>query len=596
MKDVAAADTRNFALVGHSTDGKTSLGEAILWKAGAIPALGNVTAGTAALTTLPEERERQGASVSTAVYGFDWQGRHLTLVDTPGDPNFQRDGQIALQALDAAVLVVSAVDGAKVGTERMWRSGRNLGLPMLAFVNGMDRERADFEAAVASLAKMDAKPVLLSIPIGSGANFTGVVDVLAMQALGDGGPADVPADLAAAASEAHAHLVEAVAECDDALLEKYLETGELSADEMRDGLLAAVRQAKLVPIFAGSATRALGVEILLQAVTTLLPSPVDARSWTATELGSGSERTLAVAPDGPFAALVFKSVIDRFQGLLSVLRVVSGTLQHDTPIVDATTGTRQRIGKLHLLRGHDHVEVPGGRARRRGGGREVEGRPHRSRAHRREGRRAARADPDPEGRTVLRDRREVEGRRGQALHLARAARGGRPDAACRSRPEHRPVPADRHGRPAHPHRRGPPEAHVQPRDRPVAAEDSLPRDDHSQGRERGGQAQEADRRQGHVRGLLPERGTAAPWGRVRVRRRDRRRLDPAQPDPGRREGRPRRTAPRTAGRASRSWTSGCAASTASTTRSTRTRWPSSWLAPSASRPPRSRPGPPFWSP
>ncbi|MBS1105287.1 MAG: translation elongation factor [Deltaproteobacteria bacterium] len=358
MKDVAAADTRNFALVGHSTDGKTSLGEAILWKAGAITTLGNVTTGTAALTTLPEERERQGASVSTAVYGFDWQGRHLTLVDTPGDPNFQHDGQIALHALDAAVLVVSAVDGAKVGTERMWHSGRNLGLPMLAFVNGMDRERADFAAAVASLAKMDAKPVLLSIPIGSGANFAGVVDVLSMQALGDGGPADVPADLVAAAHEAHANLVEAVAECDDALLEKYLEAGELSADEMRDGLLAAVREAKLVPILAGSATRALGVETLLQALTTLLPSPVDARSWTATDLGSGSERTLAVAPDGPFAALVFKTVVDRFQGLLSVLRVVSGTLQHDTAILDATTGSRQRIGKLHLLRGHDHVEVP----------------------------------------------------------------------------------------------------------------------------------------------------------------------------------------------------------------------------------------------
>ena len=358
MKDVAAADTRNFALVGHSTDGKTSLGEAILWKAGAIAALGNVTAGTAALTTLPEEKERLGASVSTAVYGFDWQGRHLTLVDTPGDSNFQSDGQIALQALDAAVLVVSAVDGAKVGTERMWRSGRDLGLPMLAFVNGMDRERADFDAAVASLAKMDVKPVVLSLPIGSGANFTGVIDVLAMQALRDGGPADVPADLAVAAREAHAHLVEAVAECDDALLEKYLEAGELSADEVREGLLTGVRQAKLVPVFAGSATRALGIETLLHAVTTLLPSPIDARTWTATDLGSGTEKTLTVASDGPFAALVFKTVVDRFQGLLSVFRVVSGTIHHDTPIVNATTGTRQRLGKLHLLRGHDHVEVP----------------------------------------------------------------------------------------------------------------------------------------------------------------------------------------------------------------------------------------------
>ena len=358
MKDVAAADTRNFALVGHSTDGKTSLGEAILWKAGAIATLGNVTTGGAALTTLPEEKERQGASVSTAVYGFDWQGKHLTLVDTPGDPSFQSDGQIAMQALDAAVLVISAVDGAKVGTERMWRTARGLGIPVLAFVNGMDRERADFDAAVASLAKLEAKPVVLSIPIGSSANFAGVVDVLAMQAFYESGPAEVPADLAAPANEAHAHLVEAVAECDDTLLEKYLESGELSADEVRAGLLAGVRHAKLVPVFAGSALRALGVESLLRAISTLLPSPVDARSWTATDLATGAEHALAVAPDGPFAAIVFKTVVDRFQGLLSVFRVVSGTIQHDTAIVNATTGTKQRLGKLHLLRGHDHIEVP----------------------------------------------------------------------------------------------------------------------------------------------------------------------------------------------------------------------------------------------
>ncbi len=358
MKDIAAADTRNFALVGHSTDGKTSLGEAILWKAGAIATLGNVTTGGAALTTLPEEKERQGASVSTAVYGFDWQGKHLTLVDTPGDPSFQSDGQIAMRALDAAVLVISAVDGAKVGTERMWRTARELGIPVLAFVNGMDRERADFDAAVASLAKLEAKPVVLSIPIGSSANFAGVVDVLTMQAFYESGPAEVPADLAAPANEAHAHLVEAVAECDDTLLEKYLESGELSADEVRAGLLAGVRQAKLVPVFAGSALRALGVESLLRAISTLLPSPVDARSWTATDLATGAEHALAVAPDGPFAAIVFKTVVDRFQGLLSVFRVVSGTIGHDTAIVNATTGTKQRLGKLHLLRGHDHIEVP----------------------------------------------------------------------------------------------------------------------------------------------------------------------------------------------------------------------------------------------
>jgi elongation factor G len=358
MKDAAVADTRNFALVGHAADGKTSLGEALLWKAGAIPALGSVTAGAAALTTLPEEKERQGASVSTAVFGFDWQGKHFTLVDTPGDPNFQSDGQIALQALDAAVLVVSAVDGAKVGTERMWRSASELGLPVLAFANGMDRDRADFDAAVASLAKMEVKPVVVTIPIGAGPDFKGVVDVLAMRAHGESGTSDVPADLTDEARDAHAHLVEAVAECDDALLEKYLESGELSADEVRDGLLAGVRDGKLVPVFAGSAARGLGVDALLQALATLLPAPGVARSFGATPLAGGEAKPLEARADGPFAAIVFKTVVDRFQGLLSVFRVVSGTIHHDTPIVNATTGTKQRLGKLHLMRGHEHVEVP----------------------------------------------------------------------------------------------------------------------------------------------------------------------------------------------------------------------------------------------
>ena len=195
-----------------------------------------MTPAAAALTTLPEEKERQGTIVSSAVYGFDWQGRHLTLVDTPGDPNFQGDGQIALHALDAAVLVVSAVDGAKVGTERMWRSGRNLGLPMLAFVNGIDRERADFDAAVASLAKMDAKPVVLSLPIGSGASFAGVIDVLAHAgAARRRRPRRFPPSSPPPRGRRTPHLVEAVAECDDALLEKYLEAGELSADEIARG-------------------------------------------------------------------------------------------------------------------------------------------------------------------------------------------------------------------------------------------------------------------------------------------------------------------------------------------------------------------------
>ena len=358
MKDVPVAGTRNFALIGHSADGKTSLGEAILFQAGAIPSLGDVRAGASVLTSLPEEKERQGSTISTAAYAFDHEGRHLTLLDTPGDPNFQNDGLLALHALDGAVLVVSAVDGAKVGTERMFRGARERELAVLCFVNGMDRERADFDAAVLSLVDIGARPVPLALPIGAGADLSGVVDLLTMKAYGPGGVGEIPAALAGEAATARAQLVEAVAECDDELIEHYLESGELSDDEMRRGLVAGARAGKILPVFAGSATRPVGLEPLLRALEELLPSPSEARRWVGRDIATDAERIVAARPDEPFAALVFKTVIDRYAGLLSVFRVVSGTAHADLGIVNATNGTKQKLGKLLVLRGHEHVEVP----------------------------------------------------------------------------------------------------------------------------------------------------------------------------------------------------------------------------------------------
>src|SRR5512145_2939955 len=150
MQNVEVSRTRSFALIGHAADGKTSLGEALLQVAGAVPALGSVDAKTSHLDHSPEEKERHH-TLACAVFGFDWNGHHLTLVDTPGDPNFQGEGAIALHALDGAILLVSAQDGVKVGTESMWRAAERAEVPLVAFVNGMDRERADFDAAVESL-------------------------------------------------------------------------------------------------------------------------------------------------------------------------------------------------------------------------------------------------------------------------------------------------------------------------------------------------------------------------------------------------------------------------------------------------------------
>jgi len=348
MTDVA--DIRNFALIGHAHDGKTSLGEALLHTAGATRELGRVDTGSSVLDHLPEEREGHNRhTVSVSVYAFEHDGRWLTLVDTPGDPNFQAEGQVALHGLDGAVLVVSAVDGAKVGTERMVRAARDAGVACLAFVNGMNRERADFEAALESLRKLGLNPVALTLPTGSGEAFAGVVDLL--------DPDNVPADRRDEVNAARLRMVESAAECDDELLEKYLEEGELSAEETLRGLVAGVRAGQIVPVLCGSATEAIGVAELLRAIETLLPAPTDRAPWPAEALEGGAPVELSADPAGPLAATVIKTSIDRYAGTLSVLRVVSGTLTGDSQVVDPHTGGRERLGKLLRLRGAEHDDL-----------------------------------------------------------------------------------------------------------------------------------------------------------------------------------------------------------------------------------------------
>ncbi len=357
MQNTDAAHTRNFALIGHAGDGKTSLGEALLHTAGAVRELGSVDGGTSHLDVGPEEKERHH-TLGAHVYGFDWNGLHLTLVDTPGDPNFQGDAQIALKALDGAILVVSAVGGAKVGTERMLAAADATGVPLVAFVSGIDRDRADFAGAVESLRMLGANPVPLALPFGSVAGLRGVIDLLSMRATRDGRTGAIPAAMASAASAARARLIEAVAESDDALTEKYLEKGGLSDAELEAGLVAATRANRLLPVLCGASTSELGLPALLWAATHLLPSAAERGAWHAARLDGGEEFDIPPSPNAPFSAFVFKTVIDRYAGTLSVMRVVSGTLHHDETILNATRGQKERLGKLLLLHGSELVEIP----------------------------------------------------------------------------------------------------------------------------------------------------------------------------------------------------------------------------------------------
>ena len=525
------ADVRNFALIGHSHDGKTSLGEAILHAAGAIHERGSVDDGSSHLDTLPEEIEGHNRhTLSSAVYSFDHAGRSLTLVDTPGDPNFQADGLVALAALDGAVIVVSANDGAKVGTDRMARAASEAGIACLGFVNGMDRERADFDGAIESLRGLGLNPVPVTLPIGEGDAFKGVINLFDLK--------DVPADAQADAQAAHERLVEAAAECDDELLEKYLEEGDLTADETMRGLVTGVHAGQVLPVVCGSALSGAGVEELLEAIGSLLPSPLARGARSAPAIEGDGELELSPEAEAPLSAIVFKTVLDRYAGSLSMVRVVSGTLQGDSQVLDATTGEKVRLGKLLRVQGAEHEEtgdaVPGqivALAKLKGvhTGNTLtseKGGAHLPEIVIPEGvlsyAIAAKSKGDEDkvhaslGRLVEED---------PTLRLAREALDGG-------------IPPHGNGGASHPDDRPEAQAPVRGGSRALDAEGALPRDRHAQGGERRRQTEEADGRQRHVRRLLSDRGAHGTRKRLRVRGRDRGWRHSARADPRRGQGRP----------------------------------------------------------
>jgi len=353
MQNVQIGNTRNFALIGHSGDGKTTLGESLIHVAGVVDAAGRVDDDSSVLNYLPEEKNGHTASVTSHVFGFDHSDHHLTLVDTPGDPNFQGDGKIALQALDAAVLLVSAVDGPKAGTEKMLRAAQQARMPVMAFMNGFDREEADLDRTLGMLQELEVTPVPIAFNIGKADALEGVVDLIRMEAVRRGVRSPIPDDLQDEAQMRREALVEGVAEASDDLLEKYLEDGDLSEEELRRGLRLALRERIIVPVVCGSALTEIGVTLLLEELEEYMPSPVDRGQW------QGDDESEAVEPssDAPFSAVVFKTIIDRYTGTMSVMRVVSGTVKADSHIMDATTGEKLRVGKLMLLQGEKHVEV-----------------------------------------------------------------------------------------------------------------------------------------------------------------------------------------------------------------------------------------------
>lgn len=342
---------RTFALIGHGGTGKTSVAEMLLFNSGSITRLGKIDEGTTSLDYEPEEIKRRG-SIQPAFAQFAWKKNLNFLIDTPGDNNFIGDLPYLLQGADNVVLVIDAIDGVKPLTKKIWSEAAKAGLPAMVFINKMDRERANFQMAYQGLSEvLGIKPVLLFMPIGSETNFSGVVDVLAEKAYafddkGELKPIDMPADLADEVTAAREIAVENIAESSEELMEKYLEEGALTEEEMAVGLRAGVLSRALVPVCAGAAMLNKGGVPLLDIMQNYMASPLEHAAWLDAD---GNER--ASSPDAPFAAFVFKTIADPFAGQLSVMRVLSGVLAPDASVLNASKDEKEKIGQILFLEG-----------------------------------------------------------------------------------------------------------------------------------------------------------------------------------------------------------------------------------------------------
>lgn len=357
MKPTSPDRIRNVALISHGGAGKTSLAEAMLFDAGAIPRLGSVDAGSATLDHDPDEQKR-GQSINLAIGTLEADGARITLVDTPGYADFQSDVVEALAAVDAAIVVVDASAGVEVGTEEVWRLAEERKLPRFIFVNKMDRENANYDAVLDGLkAKFGPKIAPVYLPIGSADSFRGYIDVIEQHAnVYEGGkPAEVPIpdDMRAGEEARREALVEAAAEASDELMTRYLDGETITDTEIETAVHKGTREGSVVPVFVGSALKNIGVRELVTMIAKHIPSAAEVGARTTSD---GQE--IGPDPAAPLVAQVFKTTADPFVGRLTYLRIVAGTLHSQGHLWNATHKAEERIGNILGLLGKDQLNMP----------------------------------------------------------------------------------------------------------------------------------------------------------------------------------------------------------------------------------------------
>ena len=346
MKNCAADRIRNFALAGHASSGKTSLVDLMLYKAGAVSRKGSVDDGTSVSDFRPEEREH-GNSLYASMLHLPWQNHHLFALDTPGYAEFSGEAAAAVQVSDMVLIVIDAVNGVETGTIRAWKLARDNGIPRAFFINGLDKEQADFDRVLGELqdAYGATAVVPVTLPQGAKESLSGVVRVL-------GEESEVPADSKDDYDKYREMIMDTVAETDEDLMERYLGGEQLSEEEVSKGLHAAVREGQIVPVFVGSVSKDVGVDELMTGAVNLFPDPLIGRQIVMDD-GEPIERKA----DGPGMAQVFKSVSDPFIGQMTYFRVYSGTIRSDGDVNNVTQGTRERFGSLVRINGKEQEQA-----------------------------------------------------------------------------------------------------------------------------------------------------------------------------------------------------------------------------------------------
>ena len=353
MAEFSTDKIRNVTIIGHGSSGKTSLVEALLFNAGGTNRVGRVEDGST-ISDWDSEEQRRGISINLSAVPVDFQGTKLNLLDTPGYLDFVGEVISGLAVSEAGLVLVDSVAGVEVGTELAWEQLDAVDKPRLIFVNKMDRENANFDNALASVHEVFSGTILpFQLPIGTGESFEGIVNLVDMKAYmgAEATVADIPADMEDAVAEARQNLVDAAAETDDELIMKYLEGEELTEDEVRQGLQEGVKGGQITPVFCGSAIENIGLYSLARALRSYIPSPANVA--LTIPIGDGEELELKAEADGPVAAYVFKTIVDRYVGRMSYVRVFSGTLAADEEATNLRSGERSRLQNLFLVSGKE---------------------------------------------------------------------------------------------------------------------------------------------------------------------------------------------------------------------------------------------------